>query len=94
MQDRSKERLGQQLEDLLDDLREELSETEQKLGDKMVLIDKDRDGVITTEEVALACSLLKDRYIPRTTLTPIIAHAPNSSPHTPHTRHDRTHATR
>jgi LETM1 and EF-hand domain-containing protein 1 len=59
--DRSKERLGQQLEDLLDDLREELSETEQKLGDKMVLIDKDRDGVITTEEVALACSLLKDR---------------------------------
>jgi hypothetical protein len=32
------------------------------LGDKMVLIDKDRDGVITTEEVALACSLLKDRY--------------------------------
>lgn len=87
MQDRSKERLGQQLEDLLDDLREELSETEQKLGDKMVLIDKDRDGVITTEEVALACSLLKDRYIPLTTL--IVAHAPSTSPHTPH-----MHATR
>jgi len=59
--DRSKERLEKQLDDLLGDLRVELAEIEKKLGDKMVLIDKDKDGVITTEEVALACSLLKDR---------------------------------
>jgi len=42
-------------------LEKDLHEVEQEVGDKMNLIDKDKDGVITTEELAAAIELLRDK---------------------------------
>ena len=45
-------RLKQRVESMVDKIELQLSQTQVKIGDKMHLLDKDRDGILTREEVA------------------------------------------
>jgi hypothetical protein len=48
------DRVHASLDAMLDRLERELEETEQQLGDKLGVLDKDRDGVIPVEELEIA----------------------------------------
>lgn len=45
-------RLKRRVESMVDKIELQLSETQVKIGDKMHLLDKDRDGILSREEVA------------------------------------------
>ena len=49
------------IEDVLEALETNLSKVQMEVGDKMYIIDKDKDGVITTAEIATAIELLRDK---------------------------------
>lgn len=57
----AKKRLGAQLESVLSELEEEFQHAEQEVGHKLKIIDKDSDGVVTTQEIADAIELLRTR---------------------------------
>jgi len=53
--------LEAKIEDVLEALETNLSKVQMEVGDKMYIIDKDKDGVITTAEIATAIELLRDK---------------------------------
>eukprot|EP01087_Luapelamoeba_hula_P011822 TRINITY_DN3263_c0_g1_i2.p1 TRINITY_DN3263_c0_g1~~TRINITY_DN3263_c0_g1_i2.p1 ORF type:complete len:615 (+),score=117.05 TRINITY_DN3263_c0_g1_i2:141-1985(+) len=60
-ENKAKQRLGAKLEAVLSELEEEFEHVEQEVGHKLKFIDKDSDGVVTTQEIADAIELLRTR---------------------------------
>jgi Ca2+-binding EF-hand superfamily protein len=57
----AKKRLEAKLANVLKVLEEDFLKAETEVGAKLKLIDKDSDGVVTTEEIGAAIELLRDK---------------------------------
>ena len=56
-------RLKKRVESMVDKIEVQLSETQTKIGDKLHFLDKDRDGILSREEMAAALQQALKRQI-------------------------------